>query len=262
MFSRIRALSTPVHFLCRSEGQLDALGLGQLADLVSGELGAEQREQGAEGLRDAAMGCGRQQNQVARRGDRQVFEQLVTLLLVGVGGRGGSSAMGFVHDDEVGTVLEEIGTLPVAFGEINADHLDGVMAEDAATAGRDAALKLVDRSRTDEHGIEIEFLIEFLLPLFAEVGRAKDAEAFDFAPVVEFAADEQALDRLANANVIGDEHPDGVEAQGHEERDELIRSRADGDPPQRAERRGPLPQRETGCLPQQVGTSDIRDVIR
>ena len=79
--------------------------------------------------------------------------------------------MRLVHDDEVRAVLDEIVALPVALHEINADDLDRVIAEDAACAVRDASFKLAHRAGTDDHLVEIEFLFEFLLPLFVQLER-------------------------------------------------------------------------------------------
>src|ERR1019366_2134238 len=100
--------------------------------------------------------------------------------------------------------------------------------KDAARAGGDATFKLADCAGTDDDGVEVEFLVEFLLPLLAKIGRTQDAEVFNFSAIQHFAHDEQPFDGLANANVIGDEHSDGVEAQSHEQRHKLVGARANG----------------------------------
>lgn len=94
------------------------------------------------------------------------------------------------------------------------------------------------------------------------IGRAKDAEAFDFAAIQHLAHDQQPLDGFADANVIGDEHPDGVEAQGHEQRHKLISSRADGHTAERAELRRAFAQSEPRRLPEQVRSIDVGEVVR
>ena len=136
--------------------------------------------------------------------------------------------MRLVHDDEVRAVVEEVVAFAVALHEVNADDLDRVVAEDAARAGGDAAFKLADRAGTDDDGVQTEFLAQLLLPLFAKVGRAEHAEGLDFPAIEHFTGDEQGLDGFADADVVGDEHADGVQAQGHEQRHELVRARADG----------------------------------
>ena len=193
-------------------GQLDALRLGERGYFVSGELGPEQGEQGAEGFGNAAVRGGREKDQVACGRGREVLQELVALLLIGVGAGGGRGAVRLVHNNEVRAVVQEVGSFAVALHEVNADDLDGVVAEDAARARGDAAFKLADRAGTDDDGIEAEFLAQLLLPLFAEVRRAEDAERLDFPAIEHFTGDEQGFDRFADANVVGDEHPDGVQA--------------------------------------------------
>ena len=64
------------------------------------------------------------------------------------------------------------------------------------------------------------------LPLLGEVRRAEDGEPLALAAVQELRGDEAGLDRLADADVVGDEEPDGVLPQRHEQRHELVGPRA------------------------------------
>jgi hypothetical protein len=184
----------------------------------------------------------------------------VALVLVAGAAGGGRRAVRLVHDDKVGAMLDEIVALPVALHKINADDLDRIVAEDAARTGRDAPFKLADCAGTDDDGVEVEFLAEFLLPLLAQIGRAENAEVFEFTTIQQLADDEQSLDGFADANVIGDEHPNRVEPQGHEQRDKLVGARADGHAAQRTERRRAFAQREPCRLPEQVRARDVGQV--
>jgi hypothetical protein len=105
---------------------------------------AEQREQGTEGFRDTAVRGGGEQDQVPRLFARKVFQQFVALVLVAVDAGGGRRAVGFVDDDEVRAMLEEVVALAVALHEVDADDLNGVVAEDAARPGGNPALELAD----------------------------------------------------------------------------------------------------------------------
>jgi hypothetical protein len=49
--------------------------------------------------------------------------------------------------------------------------------------------------------------------LLGEVRRAKDGEAADLGPVEELAGDEQGLDRLADAGVVGEEEASRARAR-------------------------------------------------
>jgi len=102
---------------------------------------------------------------------------------------------------------------------------------------------------------------QFLLPLVAEVRRTEDGDAANFAPGQEFARDEQRLNGLAHAHVVGDEEADGVEAEGHEEGDELVGARADGDAPQGAEGAGTVPQGEASGVSEEFGGEGVGGVV-
>ena len=74
------------------------------------------------------------------------------------------------------------------------------------------------------------------MPLFAQVGRADDGKALDLAPVEQFPRDQACLDGLADTDVVGDEQPDGVELQRHEQGNQLIGARFDIEIAEAAER--------------------------
>jgi hypothetical protein len=107
----------------------------------------------------------------------------------------------------------------------------------------------------------VKLLRQFLLPLVAEIWRAKDSNTADFASGKKFAGDQQCLDSLADANVIGDEHPDGMEAEGHEKRHELVWAWANGNPAQGTEGAGAIPQGEACGIPEQFGRHSIPDIL-
>ena len=61
----------------------------------------------------------------------------------------------------------------------------------------------------------------------------------------------QALDRLADADVVGDQEPDRVELQGHQERHELVGAGLDRDLAERAERAGTGAKSQANRVPEQ-----------
>lgn len=79
---------------------------------------------------------------------------------------------------------------------------------------------------------------------------------------LQFAGDEQRLDGLARAHVVGDEQAHRFEAQRHEQRHELVGARADRDAPQRAQWCGALAQGRARRLPAQMGTERIGEVLQ
>ena len=91
----------------------------------------------------------------------------------------------------------------------------------------------------------------------ARCGGREDGEPLDLAAVEQLAGDEQRLDGLADADVVGDEQADRVEPQRHQQRHELVRARLDGDPAEAAERPGAVAHRE----PERVAEQARRGVV-
>jgi hypothetical protein len=61
-------------------------------------------------------------------------------------------------------------------------------------------------------------------------------QPLNFPSIEKFPGDQAGLDGLADAHVIGNEKPDRVEFEGHQERDDLIGPRLHGDAAKGAER--------------------------
>lgn len=157
----------------------------------------------------------------------------------------------FVNYDELRAVDEEGMLISLAFDEINAYHLEGIIFVDGFTM-RGFSFQLGDGSGAYNHCVHIEFLREFLLPLFAEVGRAEDGEAFYDSSVVELAGDEEGFNCFSHADIVGDEEADGVDFQSHQEGDELVGAWANGDATERAEGSGAFPQGKAGGMPEEL----------
>ena len=130
------------------------------------------------------MGRCREQNEVARRQCREVFQKFVELVLVAGYAGGGRRAVRLVHDHEVGAMLDEIVALPVALHEINADDLDRVVAEDAARAGGDPTPSDADIKVTRDL-IRAGQLLKIDVVDHVIIGRATAARAKDYASLRE-----------------------------------------------------------------------------
>jgi hypothetical protein len=100
------------------------------------------------------------------------------------------------------------------------------------------------------------------LPLIHQVWRTNHGKAGRLTPVAKFTRDERGFNGLADTNIVGDEQPDGILAQGHQERDQLIGTRLDGDTGKATERAGGSPYAEAGSLPQQAGGLKIAGLLR
>ena len=119
--------------------------------------------------------------------------------------------------------------IAVALQKIDAGDLHRIVPVDALRPGLAAIIKLIDGAGADDHRFEVELLGEFLLPLLAQVRRAQHAEAPDVAAVVQLAGNEQRLDGFAHPDVVRDQQAHRVQAERHQQRDELVQARANRD---------------------------------
>jgi hypothetical protein len=131
-------------------------------------------------------------------------------------------SVGFIHDHKVGTVCNEKTTTGIPLDKINAyDEVRVVLEDIQITAGK-IALQPRPRTRPNHLGVYVELGLKLSLPLVAQVRWADYAEATSISPVKQFPCDEPGFYRLANANVVRDEHPHWFELERHDEGHELV----------------------------------------
>ena len=114
-------------------------------------------------------------------------------------------------------------------------------------AQRQAALQPGHGGGEDQLGVDAELAAQ-LAPATARRGRASRARrAAALALGEQLGGDQAGLDGLADADVVGDQQPDGVLPQRHQQRHELVGAGLDGDAGEGPERAGagaePEPQR-------------------
>lgn len=205
----------------------------------AGEFRAKQGEEIVERVVIAGVGGSGEQEEVAVFLGRELLEQFepeLSTLAIGAG-------VGFVDDDELGSDREEVFAVTLAFDVVEADDDEWVLAEERC-AWRQRFFEPGGTGGSEGDGAEVETGFEFRDPLFDEVRRAEDGAAGDFVAIKELADDESGLDGFADADIVGDEEPDDGEPEGHEERNELIGSRFDGDVSEGPERAGAVAQTE------------------
>lgn len=110
------------------------------------------------------------------------------------------------------------------------------MLVDRNVRPRQISLQPPDLRRLNEHRLDREFLAQRPRPLVAEMGRTEDGEPTGETTIEQFARDHRRLDRLADADIIRDQQPHRRLPQGHDQRDELVGSRYDGDATEGAKR--------------------------
>ncbi len=74
----------------------------------------------------------------------------------------------------------------------------------------------------DQHGIEVELVPEGPHPLLGEMRRTEDREPLDFPAIEQLTGNQARLDGLADPHVVGDQDAHRVEAERHEQRNELV----------------------------------------
>ena len=198
----------PREFLAQSPPRI---ALGRVGEF--GELRLQQAQKIVEGGVVARMRRGGQEHHAAPGlALGETLEKLVALV-AGIGVRL-HAGMRLVDDDELRAGAQEVAAAPVGFDVVERDHGDGMDLEHRLV-GPQPALESGGGAGAHDLGVDAELLREFLLPLLAEMRRTDDRKAFDLAAVEQLPGDEARLDGLANADVVGDEQPDGVQLQCH-----------------------------------------------
>ena len=76
--------------------------------------------------------------------------------------------------------------------------------------------------------MQVEAGFQFGLPLFDQMWRAENGQPGNFAAVQQFTDDQAGLNGFAHPHVIGNQKTYGGQAQGHQQRDQLVAARFHG----------------------------------
>jgi hypothetical protein len=173
----------------------------------------------------------------------------------------GHAGMSLVDDDEVGRGAQELVAADRGLDEVGGH--DGVrVAVEQRLVHAETALQPGRGRGQDRLGVDAELLPELPLPLLGQRRRAEHGQPAGVALGEQLDGEEPGLDGLADADVVGDEQPHHLGAQGHEQRHELVRAGLDGDRGQRAERPGGGPEADPQRLPQQHRRGVVAEVGR
>jgi hypothetical protein len=243
-------------------GERDAVALMLRAGKVGGKVGecrVEQAEQRAEGALVAAVRrCGHEDQMPARvRG--QALNQLTALVRRGARRAGVGAGVGFIHDDQLRAGAEEIGAAAVGFDVIGGDDEEAVNVEQGLVHAA-CRLQPPGRGRQHEFGVKRELLGELALPLLGQMRGAQNGDAADIAPVKHLAGDHTSLDGLADANVVREQEANGLQAQPHEQGDELVGTGLEGDPAEGAERACAGTEAEADRIAEEAGGAKVAEV--
>ena len=152
--------------------------------------------------------------------------------------------------DEVGREARAVGAVPFAREVVR--EVEERAVEKAEDRPERLFLAAV-RGGRDEDEVAV-----FLLGEAADEGVALVASAAGD----QLGGDEAGLDRLPDADVVGDEEPHRVELERHEERDELVGARLDGDGAEGAERPGAGAEAEADRVAQEAARAEVAEARR
>ena|SRR5437868_1592316 len=113
--------------------------------------------------------------------------------------------MRFVHDDEIRASAQEVMSAAIGLYEIHRDNNERICVKDGLV-GPEILLQPTSGAGKDKLGIDVEFRGELTLPLLRQMRRTKNAQARDLPSVQHLAGNQARFHRLANANIIRDQH--------------------------------------------------------
>ena len=138
---------------------------------------------------------------------------------------------------------------PAHVGLVGQDAVgDDEARADAPRIGREAARPpgVQQVLAVDDGEVEAEFLRQFVLPLQQHRGRRRDDDHLDATAQEQLSNDETGFDRLAEADVVGDQQIDARQLQRLGQRKKLVGVQPDARPKRRLEQ---LPVRRRGGAP-------------
>ena len=225
-----------------------------------GELRVEELDEGAERRLLAAVRGGGDEDEVPLRVGGETGDEVVALVtslaLCPPGG-----GVGLVHDHQLRARPQELVATAVGLDEVHRHDDVRVDVEERLVQGA-APLQPGGGGREHDLGVDLELLGEFALPLLCQVRGAEDGEAGGVALVEELPGDQPGLQGLADADVVGDEQADRVEAERHEQGDELVGPGLDGDAGEGAERARPGAEPETERVAQEGAGAVVAHEVR
>ena len=234
-------------------GEPSAIGLVLRARKIFGKVCerlVEKADERSECTLVAAVGGGGDEDQVTGRVRGQRREELVTLVPRPAGGRVASTGVGLVDDHQLRTGAEKLGPVPLALDEVDRDDRMVVELKNRLIGGA-LPLESGDGAREDELGVDVELARKLFLPLLGQMWRAQDHQPPGLSAGQELGRDQAGFDRLADADVVRDEHSGLRLLEGNQERHELVGPRGHGDAAERSEGAGATANAETDRIAEQ-----------
>ena len=216
------------------------------------QVRAQQGQQVAEPLLLAAVRGGGDQDQVPGWVFGEAGDQLVAEHPGPAAGAVGHAGVRLVDDQQVRAAVPELLPQPGALDEVGG-HDDVPEPVEQRLALQQPAFQPADRAGQHQLGVDAELRGQLPLPLLGERRAAQHRQAGRVALLQQLGGGQAGLDGLADAHVVGDQQPDRLLPQRHQERDQLVGAGLHGEPGQRPERPGAGPETDPQCRAQQPG---------
>ena len=191
-----------------------------------GKLGVKERQERPEGIFVATVGGGGDEDQVAGLVRREPLEEFKASLPAASYAAGECAGVGLVDDHQLRAGTEKVVAVADALDVVGGNDHERMSFEQRLTRP-EASFETLDGRGEDELRLDVKLLLELPLPLLGEVGRAENGKPCDLAPLEELLGDQGRFHRLADTDVVGDQEPDRLETQSHQQRHKLVRTRLD-----------------------------------
>ena len=117
--------------------------------------------------------------------------------------------MGFIDNNKLRALLDEHLPALVGFNVIDGYDLIRVIMKNTGVAG-DFPIQTGLGVGPDDNGFEAEFVLQFRLPLVAQMGKDNNSKPADDPSFQQFLDNEQCLNGFTHPDIIGDEQADKI----------------------------------------------------
>ena len=187
----------------------------------------QQTDQRPEGPFVAAVGSSGDEDQMPGGNCGQCGEQFIPLMPATPSREIAGAGLGLIHNHQFRAGAQEFSPVAIALDEVDRHHSMVVELENRLVG---STLPLQSGDGAGEHQLRVDMKLvgQFPLPLFGQMRRTEHHPPTGLPASQEFSSDQAGLNRFADTDVIGNQHPCLWLLEGHEQRHQLIGTGLDG----------------------------------
>ena len=155
--------------------------------------------------------------------------------------------MRFVNDDKFRAMVEEDLSATVLFDVVYGNDLEGIGTEHVLAIAQ-FLLQTAHCASPDDDGIKAKLVLDFVLPLLAQMRQTQHRETPDLLAVKQFLGNQQRLQSLTDTHIITDEQSDAFLLQCQYQRHHLVGAWRERQLSQTLERPCNIPKRQTASV--------------